>query len=148
VVRVAIDLCILGIGSTGGIFVNPTIITTYGEHAGLVSACVTGIDFLVGAVLLFFRYRRTMLFEKAARANAAGANPPHIPPAATVKQAVIDIILGNFTLAVAIVVIAYGLHKQHVCRASMHFSRRLRRRSRTCVGVSLHGGGMSNYGRR
>lgn len=51
--EVALELAIMAIGSTGGIFANPTLIKHLGENAGVYGILVVLIDLALAAVIVY-----------------------------------------------------------------------------------------------
>ncbi len=56
---VALDLSILSIGATGGIFVSPALIKHWGNAAAVYSILVVLVDLLLGSLLVYQRRWRT-----------------------------------------------------------------------------------------
>jgi hypothetical protein len=51
--EVALELAILAIGSTGGIFANPSLIKHLGENAGVYGILVVLIDLALAAIVVY-----------------------------------------------------------------------------------------------
>ena len=62
--EVALELAILAIGSTGGIFANPNLIKHLGENAGVYGILVVLVDLAIAAIVVY-RGRFTSAHNKS-----------------------------------------------------------------------------------
>ena len=85
--EVALELAILAIGSTGGIFANPNLIKHLGENAGVYGILVVLVDLAIAAIVVY-RGRFTSAHQKS-----------------SAIRGIMDLFLGCLCIAVTIGVI-------------------------------------------
>lgn len=89
-VETALDLAILGLGATGAIFENQTIVKAFGGHSAEVGIGVIGINLLLASCIVLIR---RYIFESTTR---------------KLLWSIISIILGSTALLVTSSVLAYS----------------------------------------